>query len=86
MGFLHLSLQTRPLLFCTLLSAPEGRLSYMTSTSFLAQGLPVVFNQRELHTPSSWSFRPRDETRPPVLPHFLLVPLTLPTSLSIIPS
>ena len=37
-------------------------------------------------TPSSWSFRPGDETRPPVLPHFLLVPLTLPTSLSIIPS
>ena len=51
MSFLHLSLQTRSLLFCTLLSAPEGGLSYMTSTSLLAQWLLVVFNQRELPLP-----------------------------------
>lgn len=70
-------------LFCTLVS-PQKADFHMTSTGFLAQWLPLVFNQREL-PPSSWSFRPRDETRPPVLPHFLLVPLTLPTSLSIIP-
>lgn len=37
--------------------------------------------------PSSWLFRPWDGTQlPPVLPHSLSVPLTLPTSFSIIPS